>query len=500
MRKLCYGIAVLFMIGCVGCGMAGKEAGQGKGTGESLTMAAGTGAPLPMEKMQDTIEQSEEEPTGLLEAAEKSDIEPTKEPEETKAPSAKPTKEPEGTKAPGIEPTKAPEETKAPDIEPTKEPERTKAPSVKPTKVLEPTKKPVGEPAQAPTGEPEAVGEAVSAEVAKMLEDAVYYPNTVMQEEVQTSEAAANEFVRKMTQEYSLFGLLVSDAAYLHTPEQYRELYPEIVRMEVNKIGIYNNGIFVLFSGVEPVYDANLCYAIRTGDGSVLSETEKELYRYLETVVAEEQTKELSSVEAVKALHDYLVLHLKYDETLQMVSHSPEGVMKNQTAVCDGYARTMRLLLLLSGIECEIVSGTAKGEDHAWNLVHLEDGWYHVDVTWDDPLPDEEGRVLYTYFLRNDAYMAQDHVWESDISCTGTAYEIYAYEEYLCNSYEALAEVCEKQLREERLTFCYPKNGALTSQEIKEYVMNRLQTGITFYPETELGTYLVLQIVNPLVQ
>lgn len=38
------------------------------------------------------------------------------------------------------------------------------------------------------------------------------------------------------------------------------------------------------------------------------------------------------------------------------------------------------------GIENGTVSGEAGDEQHIWNTVKLDDQWYHVDVTWDDPI------------------------------------------------------------------------------------------------------------------
>ncbi len=39
---------------------------------------------------------------------------------------------------------------------------------------------------------------------------------------------------------------------------------------------------------------------------------------------------------------------------------------------------------------------------HGWNLVKINGNWYHVDVTWDDPVPDTPGRVNHTYFMLSD--------------------------------------------------------------------------------------------------
>jgi len=333
-----------------------------------------------------------------------------------------------------------------------------------------------------------------------LLEEAEEYENTIMRGTLCESREQANEYVREMAFEYSSFGVLVEDVRYLCSANEYMELYPEIESMVIEKIDIYRNGICATITGVDVPYDVNLCYAIRTGDKSVLSETEKSIYGYLEEVVEETKARELSRIEAVKALHDYLVLELRYDESFQLVSHSPEGVMKNQTAVCDGYARTFRLLLLMAGIESKIISGTAGNESHAWNLVKMEDGWYHADVTWDDPLPDVEGKVGYLYFLKNDKDMAKTHVWESGISCTGNNYQEYVYADVICDSFDMLRAVYERQIQDkEFMTFCYPKGGELNEAIILEFVKKQVQRSITYYPEKELADYMVLEIVNPLL-
>ena len=46
----------------------------------------------------------------------------------------------------------------------------------------------------------------------------------------------------------------------------------------------------------------------------------------------------------------------------------------------------------------------------------LDAEWYMVDVTWDDPVPDTPGQVLYGYFNITDEKMKQDHTYTSDIT------------------------------------------------------------------------------------
>ena len=406
------------------------------------------------------------------------------------------TQIPEPTKSPV--PTASPESTENPTVSPRPtamvKPTATSVPTAtpKPTATEKPTVTPV------PTSTPTPTAKPVSKEVERLLRNATEHNNTVINGTVCKSEEEANEYVRKMSLTYSYYSVVVENPAYLHTVAEYMELFPEILQMKMESIEIYRNGICMVFTDVETVRDANLCYTIRTGDASVLSDTEKEILAYLKEVIAITGADKLGTTEAVRALHDYLVLELQYDESFREMSHSPEGVMRNKTAVCDGYARTMRLLLLLRNIESEIVSGIAKNQPHAWNLVKMEDGWYHVDVTWDDPVPDVEGKVSYFYFLKNDTEMEETHIWTSDITCNGTKYEVYIYEDVLCDSYDRMRWVYDKQIwTEEYLVFCYPKNGSVTREMILDFVMSESGKSVSYYPEQELTNYLVLELANP---
>lgn len=113
----------------------------------------------------------------------------------------------------------------------------------------------------------------------------------------------------------------------------------------------------------------------------------------------------------IKEIHDYVVLNLKYDIDLQKYT-AYEG-LKTGEAVCQGYALLTYELLKEAGIENRLVEGTAGGQLHAWNLVRLDNRWYHLDTTWDDPVPHVPERVNYTYYLRTDEQMRQDHIWKA---------------------------------------------------------------------------------------
>ena len=108
------------------------------------------------------------------------------------------------------------------------------------------------------------------------------------------------------------------------------------------------------------------------------------------------------------AYHDAILyaVDYTYDENNEPEdaswAHNVIGVFAEQGAVCEAYARTFQLLLNYSGIENVFVTGDGNGEEHAWNLVRLDDGnWYWCDLTWDDT-PTWKWGISYNYFMVND--------------------------------------------------------------------------------------------------
>ncbi len=61
--------------------------------------------------------------------------------------------------------------------------------------------------------------------------------------------------------------------------------------------------------------------------------------------------------------------------------------------VCEAYARALKVLCDRSNIDCVLVDGTAGGGGHMWNYVKLNDKWYAVDVTWNDPRGGVSGAI-----------------------------------------------------------------------------------------------------------
>lgn len=118
-----------------------------------------------------------------------------------------------------------------------------------------------------------------------------------------------------------------------------------------------------------------------------------------------------SQYELVKAIHDYLVQNVHYDYDGGMELHTADGPLLYGKSVCEGYANAFNLLCYYAGIQGEMVTGNATNENgtasHAWNMVKVDEIWYLIDVTWDDPY--NVDTLLYDYFLVPERIMNLSH-------------------------------------------------------------------------------------------
>ncbi len=174
----------------------------------------------------------------------------------------------------------------------------------------------------------------------------------------------------------------------------------------------------------------SLLAAAKYGIYDGLAKQDEKIARKAHEVLELTVTDEMEEIEKIRAIHDYIVLNTAYDTTYTRFSIA--NTLFDGSAVCQGYAETMKLFLDVLGMKNQLIYGTSNGESHVWNLVYLEDAWYHLDVTWDDPVDqvtgkDMPGYVRHTYFMLKDEVMAKDHIWKHGDypEASGGRYEDY---------------------------------------------------------------------------
>ena len=105
-------------------------------------------------------------------------------------------------------------------------------------------------------------------------------------------------------------------------------------------------------------------------------------------------------------LHDLLADRYAYDTRPESEANADAyRFFRDGRGLCQAYALAYLALCRAVGLEADLVVSDAM--DHAWNHVKVGGEWYHVDVTRDDPIPNEEGEeeVNHRRFLRSDAGM-----------------------------------------------------------------------------------------------
>ncbi len=163
----------------------------------------------------------------------------------------------------------------------------------------------------------------------------------------------------------------------------------------------------------------------QNNDTTILSATQLELFDKYCDILGACTSNSYTDYENELAIHDYLVSNIEYGGEEQG-AYTAYDALINGKAVCSGYVEAYQTLLDMLGIECRTIKGTGTAQDHSWNMVKLDGEWYHVDVTWDDPI-DGDGSISHKYFNVTDSDMALDHIWNAEDypKAEGTQYAYY---------------------------------------------------------------------------
>lgn len=132
----------------------------------------------------------------------------------------------------------------------------------------------------------------------------------------------------------------------------------------------------------------------------------------------------LSDFDKLKYFHDYIIRNCTYDTQSKDI-YSAFGCLMNGKAVCEGYSKAFAMLCSKAGIPCINIMGDANDENgnvqsHMWNMVKLDNDWYHFDVTWDDPK-----NIFDSDYIRYDYFNVSDDMIRSDHKATTNAYMQY---------------------------------------------------------------------------
>ncbi len=128
---------------------------------------------------------------------------------------------------------------------------------------------------------------------------------------------------------------------------------------------------------------------------------------FLNKFITENINNSMTDREKIKIFHDYIINNTKYDSNYQINSdknaysgspYNAYGVVTEGKAICGGYSDIMAIYL----DKLEIKNYKISSEEHIWNYVYIDNSWYHIDLTWDDPVTNTGADMLiYDFFLIN---------------------------------------------------------------------------------------------------
>ena len=120
-----------------------------------------------------------------------------------------------------------------------------------------------------------------------------------------------------------------------------------------------------------------------------------------------------SAEQKAKVAHDYIVKKVEYDDNYLTNPENPfhqsaYSVFCDDHSVCAGYTKAFEMLMNGAGIDTIALLST----DHAWNMIKINDSWYHTDCTWDDMDGYSGYEMIYNFFNRSESVIRSDGTHE----------------------------------------------------------------------------------------
>lgn len=257
-----------------------------------------------------------------------------------------------------------------------------------------------------------------------------------LEDELRETLKDGNEFV------------VVRDKALFKSPEEIFDTLNDIVNSDAE---------IMYYSSVEYINGRLKINYSRPKE--ILKDNQLKLQEKRDKIVDDIIHNSMSDYEKIKAIHDYIVNNSHYDERLftdgevPPESYTAYGNLVLGIGVCEGYAKSMKYLLDKVGIESIVIVGTSKNQNHAWNLVKIDNEYYHIDATWDDPVSDNgENIIQYNYFNLTDEEISRTHSWnrEDYPKATGSLYNYFKYNNLLINTKKELTEKLKNKLMDRK--------------------------------------------------
>ncbi len=211
----------------------------------------------------------------------------------------------------------------------------------------------------------------------------------------------------------------------LKCDESYKKCLDDVNELANNKLALSNMNSFVhpynTFSSLETEFDTFGKITIKISKAynrDQIKKIEEKVKNIIATVTDPAKTHQQN----IRALHDYIINNTVYDKQKSNTGQSNHessiayGPLIQGYALCGGYTDAMAIFLDYYNIKnYKVIS-----ENHIWNALLLDGKWYHLDLTWDDPvMSDGTNYLQHKFFLIDDkqlsAVQEDQHFYEKEV-------------------------------------------------------------------------------------
>lgn len=196
-----------------------------------------------------------------------------------------------------------------------------------------------------------------------------------------------------------------SDEEVIYCPKEYNNCLDDIEKVANDQVLLsdINNYThpFNAFSHIETEFDSTGKVTIKMNRHYTDKDIEK-INDEVDKIYNSVYNDKLSIESNIKLFHDYIINHTKYDSLRsdkninKYHSDIAYGPLFEGYAVCGGYTDLMQLFLEKMNLKSYRISSSS----HIWNAVEINNKWYHIDLTWDDPvISDGKDYLSHEYLL-----------------------------------------------------------------------------------------------------
>lgn len=186
------------------------------------------------------------------------------------------------------------------------------------------------------------------------------------------------------------------------------------------------------------------------------------------------QAESLSEKDKELFVHDFICENVRYDKLKKAYSHEIIGPLGQGVGVCEGIAKSVKILLDALGIWCIIVVSDNNPEKnikyrHAWNIIRIGGSYYHLDATFDNTLS-KKGPIRYDYVNLSDSQIFRDHepvIWQVP-TCSDGDHTYYREKKLSFTKLEDVRKRAAQAVKKKKPFLFHWRGGHLTREVLRE--------------------------------